>query len=188
MILCDARIRESGRLGGVPGRAGRAADARDRGEGGRVPRSAARRRFARLLRADRRQRARARAAALGERGFRIVSGGTDNHLFLLSLVDRDADRQGGARGARPRGHHREQEHGAVRSAQAVRDLGAALRHAGASPRAACARAEMARDRRPDRARARAARGRRGPTRSCAATSSRCAAASRSIRAAGGDED
>jgi len=29
------------------------------------------------------------AAGLAERGFRIVSGGTDTHLFLLSLVDRD---------------------------------------------------------------------------------------------------
>jgi len=29
------------------------------------------------------------AAALVERGFRIVAGGTDVHLFLLSLVDRD---------------------------------------------------------------------------------------------------
>jgi glycine hydroxymethyltransferase len=33
--------------------------------------------------------ARALAAALAERGFRIVSGGTDNHLFLLSLVGRE---------------------------------------------------------------------------------------------------
>ncbi|MCC6642353.1 MAG: serine hydroxymethyltransferase [Deltaproteobacteria bacterium] len=33
--------------------------------------------------------ARRLAAALGERGFRIVAGGTDVHLFLLSLVDRD---------------------------------------------------------------------------------------------------
>jgi glycine hydroxymethyltransferase len=33
--------------------------------------------------------ARALAAALGERGFRVVSGGTDTHLFLLSLADRD---------------------------------------------------------------------------------------------------
>jgi glycine hydroxymethyltransferase len=33
--------------------------------------------------------ARALADALAERGFRIVSGGTDNHLFLLSLVGRE---------------------------------------------------------------------------------------------------
>ena len=33
--------------------------------------------------------ARALADALASRGFRIVSGGTDTHLFLLSLVDRD---------------------------------------------------------------------------------------------------
>jgi glycine hydroxymethyltransferase len=28
-------------------------------------------------------------ARLGERGFNIVSGGTDNHLFLMSLINRD---------------------------------------------------------------------------------------------------
>jgi len=33
--------------------------------------------------------ARTLAAALAKRGFRIVSGGTDNHLFLLSLVGRE---------------------------------------------------------------------------------------------------
>jgi glycine hydroxymethyltransferase len=33
--------------------------------------------------------ARALAAGVGERGFKVVSGGTDTHLFLLSLVDRD---------------------------------------------------------------------------------------------------
>ena len=33
--------------------------------------------------------ARTLAAALGEKGHKIVSGGTDTHLFLLSLVDRD---------------------------------------------------------------------------------------------------
>jgi len=33
--------------------------------------------------------ARALAGALAERGFRIVSGGTDNHLFLLSLLERE---------------------------------------------------------------------------------------------------
>jgi glycine hydroxymethyltransferase len=33
--------------------------------------------------------ARALAAGVTERGFRVVAGGTDTHLFLLSLVDRD---------------------------------------------------------------------------------------------------
>jgi glycine hydroxymethyltransferase len=33
--------------------------------------------------------ARAMCARLGERGFNIVSGGTDNHLFLMSLINRD---------------------------------------------------------------------------------------------------
>jgi glycine hydroxymethyltransferase len=33
--------------------------------------------------------ARAMSRALQERGYKIVSGGTDNHLFLLSLVDKD---------------------------------------------------------------------------------------------------
>jgi glycine hydroxymethyltransferase len=35
------------------------------------------------------ENARTLAAALDERGFEIVSGGTDTHLFLLSLVERD---------------------------------------------------------------------------------------------------
>jgi glycine hydroxymethyltransferase len=33
--------------------------------------------------------ARAMAATLMERGYRIVSGGTDNHLFLVDLIDKD---------------------------------------------------------------------------------------------------
>ena len=33
--------------------------------------------------------ARAMAATLGARGYRVVSGGTDNHLFLLDLIGRD---------------------------------------------------------------------------------------------------
>ncbi len=33
--------------------------------------------------------AQALAASFGDRGWSVVSGGTDNHLFLLSLVDRD---------------------------------------------------------------------------------------------------
>ena len=33
--------------------------------------------------------ARALCSAIGDQGYKIVSGGTDNHLFMLSLVDRD---------------------------------------------------------------------------------------------------
>ena len=129
MILCDAALREEDRLRRVPGRAGRAADARDRRQGGGVPRGRAAG-VPRLLRADRRQRARARATASPERGFRIVSGGTDIHLFLLSLVDRDITGKAGAGGARARRHHHQQEHGALRSAQADGHVGRAHRHAG----------------------------------------------------------
>jgi glycine hydroxymethyltransferase len=35
------------------------------------------------------ENARAMAATLAERGYRIVSGGTDNHLFLVDLIDKD---------------------------------------------------------------------------------------------------
>src|SRR5690606_37704859 len=31
---------------------------------------------------------RARAAVMMERGYKIVSGGTDNHLFLVDLIDK----------------------------------------------------------------------------------------------------
>jgi len=50
--------------------------------------------------------ARAMAGVLQDRGYKIVSGGTDNHLFLLNLVDKDitgkdADAALGRSGARP---------------------------------------------------------------------------------------
>jgi len=35
------------------------------------------------------ENARTLAATLGERSYRIVSGGTDNHLFLVDLIDKD---------------------------------------------------------------------------------------------------
>ena len=35
------------------------------------------------------ENARAMAAVMMQRGYRIVSGGTDNHLFLVDLIDRD---------------------------------------------------------------------------------------------------
>ncbi len=74
--------------------------------------------------------ARAMAAALMARGYKIVSGGTDNHLFLVDLIERTLHRQGRGRRARPGQHHRQQEHGAERPALAVRHQRPAHRHAG----------------------------------------------------------
>jgi len=54
--------------------------------------------------------ARAMCAALAARGYGIVSGGTDNHLLLLSLVGRDITGTDQ--------HHGQQERGAERSASA----------------------------------------------------------------------
>ena len=72
------------RQGRVPGPAGRPADARDRGEGGRVPprgRSPSSREYAAQIVRN----AAALAGGLADEGFRIVSGGTDNHLMLVDL-------------------------------------------------------------------------------------------------------
>ena len=65
-----------------------------------------------------------------ERGYKIVSGGTDNHLFLVDLsaktiTGKDADAALGKRA-----HHGEQERGAERSAPAVRHQRPSHRHAG----------------------------------------------------------
>ena len=74
--------------------------------------------------------ARAMAAALMKRGYKIVSGGTDNHLFLRRPDRQEHHRQGCGRRARPRAHHRQQERRAERSAAAVRHERPAHRHAG----------------------------------------------------------
>ena len=74
--------------------------------------------------------ARAMAARLAQRGFQIVSGGTDNHLFLLEPRRSQHHRQGGRRRARSRQHHREQERGAERPATADGHERPAHRHAG----------------------------------------------------------
>ena len=74
--------------------------------------------------------ARVMATEFQQRGYKVVSGGTDNHLFLLDLIDKTDHRQGRRRGIGARAHHGEQERGAQRPAFAVRDQRAAHRHAG----------------------------------------------------------
>ena len=73
---------------------------------------------------------RAMADAFVKRGYNIVSGGTDNHLFLMDLIRQEHHRQGCGRGPAQGQHHREQERGAQRSAPAHGDLRPAPRHAG----------------------------------------------------------
>ena len=103
--------------------------------------------------------AKALAAGVAKRGFRIVSGGTDNHLFLVDIHCARPHRQRRAAGARPRRHHRQQEFDPVRSPAA--DEGRRHPH-GHSRRdhARHARAGNGKNRRLDRGSARPSR-RRG---------------------------
>ena len=59
--------------------------------------------------------ARAMAEALTRRGYKIVSGGTDNHCVLVDLRTKFPDLTKQSRGARTgrRRHHGQQEHGSV---------------------------------------------------------------------------
>ena len=78
------------------------------------------------------------AAALAGEGFRIVSGGTDNHLMLVDLRPFDAELTGKvAQEALDRaGITLQQEHDPRRPATAVRHERAAPRHRLRSPRRA----------------------------------------------------
>ena len=56
------------------------------------------------------------AAALTERGFTIVSGGTDNHSMLVDLRSKYPDLTGGCR------HYRKQKYGALRQSFSISNL------------------------------------------------------------------
>ena len=70
-----------------PWHAGWPADARDRRQGCRVPRGHA----ARIHRVSEAGQGKRPDHGLGpaDRSYKIVSGGTDNHMFLVDLVDKD---------------------------------------------------------------------------------------------------
>ena len=89
----DRRARRGDRQGRVPRLAGRPARARDRRQGDRVPRGDGP--VVRRLRPNQVvANASALAAALVGEGFRLVSGGTDNHLMVVDLTPFDADLTG----------------------------------------------------------------------------------------------
>ena len=84
MIMCTRAIRVGDRQGCFSRRAGRSARSYQRRESDRVWRSAQ----AGVRRNIRKQvikNAQALAAALAAKGYRIISGGTDNHLMLVDI-------------------------------------------------------------------------------------------------------
>ena len=93
LILCDAR-RTRRRIDSAvfPGGQGGPLHARDRRQGGRVSkrRCSLRVQAITVEQIVSRTRRHCRARLIGAtRATKVVAGGTDNHLFLLSLVDRD---------------------------------------------------------------------------------------------------
>ena len=67
--------------------------------------------------------ARALAEALIARGFDVVSGGTDNHLILIDLTNKNVSGKVAAKALDKAGHRAELQLGPLRHAQAVRPLG-----------------------------------------------------------------
>ena len=87
LVLCKAEVRQGTRPHHFPRHPGRSADAHHRGQG-RVPEGSAPTRVSANTR-SRSWRTRRRSPPKSpSAGFRIVSGGTDNHLFLVDLYSR----------------------------------------------------------------------------------------------------
>ncbi len=126
LILCKAEHAKAIDKAVFPGTAGRSAGARDRGEGSRAQGGAAP--VVQAVRgAGRGERARARGGAHRARVQRRLRRDRQSP-HARGPAQQGADGQGGGAGARPRGHHREQEHGAEGDAVAVRDERNSHRH------------------------------------------------------------
>ena len=102
--------------------------------------------------------ARVMAKVLQERGLRIVSGGTDSHLFLVDLRAKNITGKDAEAALGPRAHHGQQERHPERSAEAVRHQRHPHRLAG-DDHARLRRGGSRAGRQPDRRRARCAGGR-----------------------------
>ena len=87
LILSRDGVRQGHRPRGVPRRAGRPADAHHRGQGRVLPRGA-RARASAPIRPRWSPTPGASPQSLHDEGFRLVSGGTDNHLMLVDVFSK----------------------------------------------------------------------------------------------------
>ena len=86
--------------------------------------------------------ARALAEALIARGFDVVSGGTDNHLILVDLTNKNVSGKIAAQALDKAGHRAELQLGPLRHAQAVRSRRGSASARRRSPAAGMGEAEM----------------------------------------------